>query len=90
MNSSYPRETIEWQGVNVTVDTVPVTTGVTLAIVPAGARPSAFTAPTILGGKIGVMLTGITPGLWDIWATVGGYAPETPCGAVRNHLHHLT
>ena len=87
--SSYARETVEWQGVSVKVKIngveTKVTTGVTLCTVPAGARSSGFTQPTTLDGDIGVMLTGLAPGLWDIWATVGGYAPETPvvqCGTI--------
>ncbi len=85
MSSSYPRETVEFQPVTVTVDSVAVTTGVQFALVTDGARPSAWVDPTPLSGKIGVMLTGLTPGNYRIWAKVTS-APETPvidCGYVQ-------
>lgn len=83
-NTSYPRETVEFQPITITVDGTPVTTGVTVALVAHGTRPSVWLAPTTLDGKIGVMLTGLTPGLYDVWAKVTS-SPETPvvdCGIV--------
>lgn len=79
---TYPRETVEFQAVTVTVDGVAVTTGVTFAIVPDGTRPTIFTAATTLGGKIGVMVSGFTPGNFRVFAKVAS-SPETPvidCG----------
>ena len=84
MSSSYPRETIEFQPITITVDGAPVTTGVTVAIAANGTRPSEWVTPTTLAGKIGVMLTGLTPGLYNIWAKIAS-SPETPvidCGFV--------
>ena len=86
MSTEYPRESVEWQPINITVDGTPVLTGVQVAVVPAGVRPAAWTTPTTLAGKLGVMLTGLTLGLYDIWVQVNGYAPETPvvfAGSVR-------
>jgi hypothetical protein len=84
MSNSYPRETVEFQPVTVTVDGTPVITGVTFALPANRERPTTWIAPTTLGGKIGVMLTGLTPGLYDIYAKVVS-SPETPviaCGSV--------
>lgn len=79
---TYPRESVEFQPVTVTVDGVAVTTGVTFAVVPYGDRPVTFVAPTTLGGKIGVMVSGLGVGVYRVWAQVTS-APETPvidCG----------
>ena len=84
MTSSYPRETVEFQPITITVDGTPVTTGVTVALVANGTRPSVWVAPTTLAGKIGVMLTGLTPGLYSVFAKIAS-SPETPvidCGFV--------
>ena len=84
MSSSYPRETIEFQAVTVTVDGTAVTTGVQLCVVAHGSRPTGWAAPTALGGKIGVMVEGLTPGLYDIWAQITS-SPEIPvidCGII--------
>jgi hypothetical protein len=82
--NAYPRESVEFQPITITVDGAVVITGVTFAIVNDGGRPSTWTAPTTLGGNIGVMLTGLTPGLYRIYAKVSS-SPETPvidCGFV--------
>jgi hypothetical protein len=84
MSSDYPRETIEFQPVTVTVDGAAVTTGVQLCVVPHGARPTGWAAPVTLDGKIGVMVEGLTPGLYDIWAQITS-SPEIPvidCGII--------
>lgn len=78
----YPRETVEFQPVAVTVDGAPVLTGVTFAVVVDGTRPVTFTAATALAGKIGVMVTGMATGHWRVFAKVAS-SPETPvidCG----------
>ena len=85
MTSSYPRETVEFAPITVKVDGVEVLTGVTVSVVAAGVRPTVWVAPTTLDGKIGVMVTGMTAGLYDIWAKVVS-SPETPviyCGPLR-------
>jgi hypothetical protein len=84
MSTDYPRETIEFQPVTVTVDGVAVTTGVQLCTVPNGSRPTGWAAPTALSGKIGVMVTGLAPGLYGIWAQITS-SPEIPvinCGTI--------
>ena len=75
--NSYPRETIEFQAVTVTVNNVPVTTGVTFCDVPSGARPVTFAPAVTLSGQIGVMVQGYGPGTRDIYAKVTAN-PETP------------
>lgn len=85
MSTTYPRETVEFQPITVTVDGVEVLTGVTVAVVASGVRPVTYTAPTTLAGKIGVMVTGMALGIYDVWAKVAS-SPETPviyCGSFR-------
>ena len=82
--NSYERESIEFQPVIVTVDGAVVTSGFTVAIVPNGARPTTYVAPITLAGKTGVMIQGLTPGLYGVWAKVAS-TPETvviKCGTV--------
>ena len=84
MSNSIPRESVEFQPITITVDGTPVTTGVTVALVANGTRPSEWVTPTTLNGKIGVMIEGLAPGLYNIWARVTS-SPETPvidCGIV--------
>lgn len=80
---SYPRESVEFQPVHVTIDGSPVTTGVTFAITSRGGRPEAWVSPVELGGQIGVMVGGLEIGGYSVWAKVIA-APETPvvnCGS---------
>ena len=82
--TTYERESIEFQPVTVTVDGVAVTDGVTFCIAPPSERPTRFTPPTTLGGKIGVMVQGLTPGGYRIWARILSN-PEQPiinCGYI--------
>jgi len=83
--TTFERESIEFQPVTVTLDGQPVNTAIlALAIVPHGSRPTTFTAPTIINGKPGVMIQGLTPGVHKIWAKVTSN-PETPilaCGYI--------
>lgn len=83
--NQFPRETVEFQAVAVTLDGAPVTTGVTFAVVHGNARPTTFIAPTVLGDEIGVMITGLSPGAYRVWAKVVA-APETVvinCGSFQ-------
>ena len=78
----YPRETVEFQPVTVTVNGVAVTTGVEFAVAESGSRPVTWAAPATLGGRIGVMVEDLTPGDWTVWARVTS-SPEIPvidCG----------
>lgn len=82
--TSYPRETVEFIPVTVTVDGVQVTQGVEFAVVLGQARPTTWAAPTTLDGQIGVLISGLTPGSWVIYARVSA-SPETPvikCGLI--------
>jgi hypothetical protein len=80
--NAYPRESVEFQPVTVTRDGIAVTTGLSFAIVADGARPTTFTAATILGGKAGVMVSGLARGTYRIFAQLDA-SPEVPvidCG----------
>lgn len=82
MVNAYPRESVEFQPVTVTRDGIAVTTGLSFAIVPDGTRPATFTAATILGGKAGVMVSGLARGTYRIFAQLDA-SPEIPvidCG----------
>jgi hypothetical protein len=82
--TGYPRETVEFQGVTVTVNGTVVTTGVMFCLVPDGARPVTWVTPTTLSGAIGVMVTGLIQGTWRIFAQVTS-SPEVPvidCGTI--------
>ncbi len=76
--STYPRESVELVPVTVTVDGVATTAGVTLALTTDRARPTTWSAPTVIGPASGWLLDGtLTPGLYRLWARVSS-APETP------------
>lgn len=77
MTTAYPRETVEFASIAVTVDGAAVLTGVTVCVVPAGNRPATFVDPATLAGKLGVMVSGMAPGVYTIWARVSS-SPETP------------
>lgn len=82
MVNAYPRESVEFQPVTVTRDGIAVTTGLSFAIVADGTRPTTFTAATILGGKAGVMVSGLARGTYRIFAQLDA-SPEIPvidCG----------
>jgi len=84
MSNSYPRESVEFLPITIAIDGVPVTTGVEVLIGINGSRPSEWVTPTTLNGKIGVMIDGLAPGLYNIWAKISS-SPETPvidCGIV--------
>ena len=83
--NSYPRETDEFVKVNVTANGVAQTTGVTFCVVPSGTRPVTFTAAVVRGPDIGVRITSLAPGVWQVYAKVTDtpYAPEIDCGAIR-------
>lgn len=73
---SYPRETIEFQPVSISVNGVVVTTGIEYAVTTDGARPLVWNIPTILDGKTGFMVQGQPPGTYTVWARVTAN-PET-------------
>ncbi|MGZ4659829.1 MAG: hypothetical protein ACXVYB_00960 [Arthrobacter sp.] len=82
MANAYPRESVEFMPVQVTLDGAAVTTDVSFAIVPDGHRPVTFTPATILLGVPGVMLGGLAAGTYRVYARIAS-GPETPvidCG----------
>lgn len=80
----YPRETVEFLAVPVTVNGTLVTSNVTFAVVRKGTRPAiTFEDAITLEGKIGIMIEGMVPGVWQVYAKVHSN-PEIPvidCGS---------
>jgi hypothetical protein len=81
---NYPRETIEFQPIDITVDGQPaVAAQYQLVASPSAAldylaRPSgAWTNVTTLGGKVGFLINGLAIGRYLVWAKLSS-APETP------------
>lgn len=89
--SDYPRETTEYLFVNVTIDGQTTTAGVELAIQPqtgtTTARPTTWTAATIVDNKTAHLIHDQDPGLYRVWARVTTTdSPEIPvidCGLYR-------
>lgn len=78
----YPRESVEFQPVAITVNGTAVLTGVTFSVVEYGLRPSTFGTAVSLSGNIGVMVSALDPGDYTVWAKIVS-SPETPvveCG----------
>lgn len=75
--NQYPRETLEFQPVTVTVDGVAVTANVEHCVTPNGVRPATWIAPVTVSGKQGVMVQALTPGFYDVWVRVTS-SPEVP------------
>lgn len=83
MANSYPRESVEFQPVSVTLDGVALTSGLAFAIVPDGSRPETFSPATVMDGKAGVMVAGLAAGTYRIFAQVTADPDEVPvidCG----------
>lgn len=82
--NTYPRESTEFLEVIVEVDGEQVT-DYQVQLAPYNERPgSEWAAPVQADGKRGVMVTGLQPGMYRIWAKVSDN-PETPvvdCGLV--------
>ena len=70
MRNIYPRETSEFAPVTVTLDRVPTTTGVKFAVVSSGTRPSVWINPVTNNGLIGVMISGMSTGTYEVYAQV--------------------
>lgn len=82
MANDYPRESVEFQPVLVTLNGAPVTTGVSFAVVPDGQRPVTFTPAQTMDGLSGVMVGGLAPGVYRIYAQMasGLETPVIDCG----------
>ena len=81
----YPRESVEFQPIKVQLDGVTITASVKFCIALEGDRPVTFSTPTMLDGNIGVMVTGLAPDTYHVWAQIVD-SPETPvidCGPFR-------
>lgn len=67
-----PKETREFNEVTVTLDGTARTAGVELAIIPddATSRPTAWSAPTVRGTKIGIMIQDLAPGSYRVFARI--------------------
>ena len=85
MIATFPRESIEFLPVTVTVDGVAVTAGVTFAVVASPARPTTFIAAVTAGATIGITVGTYPPGLYEVWAKVvaGTETPVINCGNIR-------
>jgi hypothetical protein len=67
----YPQETKEFQPISVTLDGVEVTDGVQVCVIAPGERPLSWTAPSVIDdGRLAVMIDGMAPGNWAVWAKV--------------------
>ncbi len=81
---SYPRESVEFQPVPITLDGAPYAGDFEVAITPYGTRPATWAAAIPVDGAKGIMITGLSAGLYTVWAKVTD-TPETPvieCGLV--------
>jgi hypothetical protein len=75
--SNYPRETIEFQPIDITVDGQPAVAA-QYQLTTGSNRPSgAWTNVTSLGGKVGFLISGLAVGRYLCWAKLSS-APETP------------
>ena len=85
MTNIYPRESVEFQPILVTLDGVPVTTAVETAVLLPSARPaeSDWVTAYALDGDIGVLIQNLATGTWNVWARITD-SPEIPvinCGS---------
>lgn len=85
MTNIYPRESVEFQPILVTVDGTTVTANVETQITSVSGRPSssAWIPAVTLDGQIGLMIEGLSVGTYEVWARVSD-SPEIPvidCGS---------
>lgn len=82
MTNAYPRESVEFQPVKVTRDGLLITTDLEFAVVPDGDRPVTFTPAAIVAGNTGVIVQGLEPGTYRIFArvTTAQEIPVIDCG----------
>lgn len=82
MANDYPRESVEFQPVQVTLNGAPVVSGVSLAVVRDGQRPVTFTPAQTMDGLTGVMIGGLAPGAYRVYAqlSAGLETPVVDCG----------
>jgi len=82
LTNAYPRESTEFQPVTVTRDGFTVSSGLSYSIVPDGDRPEVFTEAVTISGQTGVMVSGLEPGTYRIFAKIEGITeiPVIDCG----------
>ena len=82
--TTFERESVEFLPVTITVDGVVATSNVTFCLTPEGVRPVTFATPASVAGKTGIMVSGLAPGVYRVWAKVTS-TPEIPvlnCGYI--------
>lgn len=82
MANAYPRESVEFQPVEVKRDGLLITTDLEFSIVPDGERPAAFAPAAIVSGNTGVIVSGLDRGTYRIFArvTTAQEIPVIDCG----------
>ena len=70
MANVFPRETVEFQGVPVTMDGTVVTTNIEYCVVAPGVRPATWVSATTLAGATGFMVSGYAVGTYQVWARI--------------------
>lgn len=70
-------ESIEFLPVDVLVDGAVTSDIVKVSVVTAGSRPGTWVVTTTLDGKNGTIISGLAPGIYDVWIQVSD-DPETP------------
>lgn len=85
MSNYYPKETVEYVTVNVTIDGVKTTAGVQLSVVPNGERPGAWADAVVVDGDVAYLIDGMDVGVYAIWGRVdtGVEMPVIECGTFR-------
>lgn len=69
MSNVYERETNEFQPIVVVVDGVTLTTvtGLNFSITDLSTRPSVWIAAELYGGAVGLWVTGMSVGTYQVW-----------------------
>ena len=87
MTNIYPRESVEFQPVLITLDNTVITTAVQFAVLTTTDRPqtSDWFNATILAGATGFLTGTYAKGTWKVWAQITD-SPEIPvidCGSFQ-------
>lgn len=79
-----PRESREYLFVTVRRDTVVVTAGVRLAITAEDARPTEWTDADVISDATAILVAGLTPGRYRVWAevSIGSERIVEPAGSL--------
>ena len=87
MTNVYPRESVEFQPVLITLDNTVITSNVHFAVLTQTDRPqtSDWFNATLLQGATGFLTGSYTQGTWNVWAQITD-SPEIPvinCGSFQ-------